>query len=83
MIKIMQVYKFNTMFRGQAVVIEYGYADTAETDIDYAYITDDNKRFIHPDYEWGSNWLDKFHEEVYILTAIHILKVKEALKQLK
>ena len=72
MIKIMQVYKFNTMFRGQAVVIEYGYADTAETDIDYAYITDDNKRFIHPDYEWGSNWLDHVTNSAILFFVLHV-----------
>jgi len=79
----MQVYKFNTMFRGQAVVIEYVYADAAETELDYATINNDNKIFIHPDYERGSKWLHKFHEEVYLITLNHLLKVKEALNNLK
>lgn len=74
----MQVYKFNTMFRGQAVVIEYAYADVGETELDYAVINRDNKSFVHPDYENFTNYLDRFHEEVYLLTLNHLLKIKKA-----
>lgn len=76
----MQVYKFNTMFRGHSVVIEYGYADIAETELDYATINYDNKSFIHPDYLRDSDWLHKFHEEVYLITLNHLLKIKKSKK---
>ena len=67
------MYKFNTMFRGQAVVIEYEYCGDKE--IDYAMVNNDNPYFIHPDYEWESDWLDKFHWEVYELAMRHIKNV--------
>ena len=71
----MLTYKFNTMFRGQAVVIEYDYSDLEMKDIDCAIVTNDNPYFIHPDYEWCSDWLDKFHMEVYELAMRHIKNV--------
>jgi len=71
----MRVYKFNTMFRGQAVVIEYGFTDYGEKEIDCATVTYDNPCFVHPNYEYFDDELDKFNLEVYELTKNHIKKV--------
>lgn len=72
----MRVYKFNTMFRGQAVVIEYYYTDSIkENEIDCAIVTDDNPCFIHPDYEEFDDELERFHLELYQLAENHIKKV--------
>lgn len=72
----MKAYKFNTMFRGQAVVIEYWYTDSIkENEIDCATVTYDNHCFVHPDYEKFDDELDRFHLEVYELAENHIKKV--------
>lgn len=71
----MMVYKFNTMFRGQAVVISYGYADLSETEIEYAIVGNENPYFIHPNYEIFDEKLDRFNLEVYELAKNHIKKV--------
>lgn len=72
----MKAYKFNTMFRGQAVVIEYYYTDSIkENEIDCAIVTYDNPCFVHPDYEIFDDKLDKFHLEVHELAETHIKKI--------
>lgn len=72
----MKSYKFNTMFRGQAVVIEYYYTDSVkENEIDCAAITYDNPYIVRPNREWDSNRLYRFHLEVYELAKNHIKKV--------
>ena len=68
----MMVYKFQSMFRGQQVIIEYGLADG---EIDYAIIANYTPYFIHPDYEWDSDYLDDFHMEVYKITKDHLKKI--------
>lgn len=70
--------KFQTMFRGQEVIIEYGLCNGGK-EIDYAVITDDNPSFIHPDYEYFDDSLHDFHCEVYSLVEKHIKKVASAL----
>lgn len=63
------------MFRGQAVIIEYSCVDKGMTEIDFAYITDDNPDFIHPNYEIIDDYVDNFHREVWKLTAEHLKKI--------
>ena len=66
------VYKFQSMFRGQQVIIEYGLADG---EIDYAIVSNDNPYFVHPDYAWDSDYLDDFHTEVYKISEAHLKKI--------
>ena len=72
----MGIFKFNTMFRGQAVIIEYS---TIGNEIDYAVITNDNSDFKHPDYLLHSDWLDVFNMEIYELTENHLKKCCNAI----
>ena len=67
------VNKFQAMFRGQQVIIEY---EIYNKEIDYAVISNDNPHFIHPDYENFSNYLDEFHEEVLGITNNHLKKIQ-------
>jgi hypothetical protein len=71
------VYKFQAMFRGQQVIIEYGLCDF-DKEIDYAVINNDNRDFIHPNYKNFDDYLDDFHMEVYEITKIHLHKIKSA-----
>lgn len=64
--------KFQVMFRGQQVIIEY---KVYGREIDYAIITNDNEDFVHPDYEDFNDELDKFHQEVYSLTKRHLKNI--------
>ena len=66
------VYKFQSMFRGQQVIIEYGLADG---EIDYAVVSNDNPYFVHPDYAWDSDYLYDFHTEVYKIAEAHLKKI--------
>lgn len=70
------VYKFEVMFRGQQVIVEYELDILGE--LVYAIISCDTPYFIHPDYYNGEDNLDEFHWEVYQLTKDHILKVEGA-----
>lgn len=72
------IYKFESMFRGQQVIIEYGLYNS-DKEIDYAIISDDTPNFVHPDYEITDEFLDDFHEEVWNITKDHICKVRDAL----
>lgn len=70
------IYKFQAMFRGQQVIIEYGLYNS-DKEIDYAIISDDTPDFIHPNYESCDDFLDEFHLEVYTITKAHIRKIKK------
>lgn len=69
-------YKFEVMFRGQQVIVEYELDILGE--LSYAIISYDTPYFIHPNYCNGEDGLDEFHWAVYQLTKDHILKVKAA-----
>lgn len=63
--------KFQAMFRGHEVIIEYYLMQNGK--LDYAIITDDNPNFIHPNYEYEE--LDDFWEEVWNVTQRHLKQV--------
>lgn len=71
------VYKFESMFRGQQVIIEYSLYNS-DKEIDYAIISEDTPNFVHPNYEIFDDFLDDFHQEVWEITKAHIRKVKGA-----
>lgn len=72
-------YKFEVMFRGQQVIVEY-YLDRSG-EIDVAIISDETPNFIHPNYEEFNHYLDRFHTEVYELAKKHLRKVKQAQRE--
>lgn len=72
------IYKFECMFRGKQVIIEYEYELDLSKKVEYAIISYDTPNFIHPDYLHGEDSLNEFHWEVYQLAKDHIKKVKAA-----
>jgi hypothetical protein len=71
------VYKFESMFRGQQVIIEYGLCNS-DKEIDYAIISEDTPNFVHPNYKIFNDFLDKFHRDVWNITKKHLCKVTDA-----
>lgn len=66
------MYQFQTVFRNQAVIIDY---DVVYGIIESAIVTNHNPNFLHPDYECFDKELDIFHNEVHNLALNHFKKV--------